>query len=108
MLRAADIMKPAGAFRAARVGFFGAAALDRHGIDRNGGFDMVFHFPAREIANMRRVVREHLRKTALPARGASSTCSCGTNSPCFASALPARGASAKVNKLRHTVLWHTP
>ena len=43
---------------------------------------------------MRRVVREHLRKTALPARGASSTCSCGTNSPCFASALPARGASA--------------
>ena len=44
MLRAADIMKPAGAFRAARVGFFGAAALDRQGIDRNGGFDMVFYF----------------------------------------------------------------
>ena len=44
MLRAADIMKPAGAFRAARVGFFGAAALDRQGIDRNGGFDMAFYF----------------------------------------------------------------
>ena len=37
-------MKPAGAFRAARVRFFGAAALDRQGIDRNGGFDMVFYF----------------------------------------------------------------
>ena len=38
------LMKPAGAFRAARVGFFGAAALGRQGIDRNGGFDMVFYF----------------------------------------------------------------
>ena len=73
MLRAADIMKPAGAFRATWGGFFGAAALDRQRIDRNGGFDMVFHFPARETANMRRVVREYLRKTALPARGASTT-----------------------------------
>ena len=44
MHRAADIMKPAGAFRATWVGFFGAAALDRQGIDRNGGFDMVFYF----------------------------------------------------------------
>ncbi len=71
MLRAADIMKPAGAFRATWGGFFGAAALDRQRIDRNGGFDMVFHFPERETANMRRVVREYLRKMALPARGAS-------------------------------------
>ena len=104
-------MKPTGAFRAARVGFFGAAELDRQRIDRNGGFDMVLYFSgtgnskyaARRIAEaldepllslnerikagdttpvkvgarlvvvtptyawrIPRVVREHLRKTALP------------------------------------------
>ncbi len=109
MLRAADIMKPAGAFRAARVGFFGAAALDRQGIDRNGGFDMVFYFSG--TGNSKYAAR---RARASAQNGAACTGCIGNtmfglvDSLAFASALPARGASAKVNKLRHTVLWHTP